>query len=104
MHEGPVQGRVWQGGTARQILLLATAILLAAGMFYYYNRVLIPIWRQESGLPDAGRGNWSDLYPRWLGARELLWHHRNPYTPEVTRDIQRGFYGRALEPTNDRGP
>jgi len=88
----------------RRALILATALVLAAGMFYYYHRVLIPIWRQESATIDSGTGNWSDLYPRWLGARELLWHHRNPYSPDVTREIQRGFYGRPLEQTRDRGP
>jgi hypothetical protein len=40
----------------------------------------------------------SDLYPRWLGARELLLHHRDPYSPEVTREIQTGYYGRPLDP------
>lgn len=43
------------------------------------------------------RGNLSDLYPRWVGARELLLHHRNPYSPEVTREIQLGYYGRELD-------
>ena len=44
------------------------------------------------------RGNLSDLYPRWLGARELLLHGRNPYSPEITREIQQGYYGRPLDP------
>jgi len=44
------------------------------------------------------RGNLSDLYPRWLGARELLLHHRDPYSPEITREIQIGYYGRELNP------
>ncbi|MBV8050048.1 MAG: DUF2029 domain-containing protein [Acidobacteriaceae bacterium] len=49
-------------------------------------------------------GNNSDLYPRWLGARELLLHHRDPYSPEVTREIQRGFYGREIDPGNPNDP
>jgi len=44
------------------------------------------------------RGNLSDLYPRWLGARELMRHGRNPYSAEVTREIQQGYYGRPLDP------
>ncbi len=54
----------------------------------------------------AGRpvGNNSDLYPRWLGARELLLHGRDPYGPEVTREIQAGFYGRPLDPKNPADP
>ena len=38
------------------------------------------------------------MYPRWLGTRELLLHHRDPYSPEVTREIQSGYYGRPLDP------
>jgi len=28
-----------------------------------------------------------DLYPRWVGTRELLIHGRNPYSPEVSHEI-----------------
>jgi len=49
-------------------------------------------------------GNNSDLYPRWLGARELLLHGRDPYSADVTRDIQSGFYGRPLDPRNPSDP
>lgn len=52
----------------------------------------------------APRGNLSDLYPRWLGARELLLHGRDPYSPEVTREIQEGYYGRALDPNRAADP
>jgi len=38
------------------------------------------------------------LYPRWIGAQELLLYGRDPYSPEVTREIQAGFYGRPLDP------
>jgi hypothetical protein len=37
-----------------------------------------------------------DLYPRWVGARELLLHKRNPYGPEVSQQIQIAFYGHAI--------
>jgi hypothetical protein len=50
------------------------------------------------------RGNLSDLYPRWLGARELLRHGRNPYSAEITREIQRGYYGRPLDPSRADDP
>ena len=38
-----------------------------------------------------------DLYSPWRGARELLLHGRDPYSPEVTRDIQIEYYGKALD-------
>ena len=102
--EGPADCMWRSGETARRIVVLAVALLLAGGMVYYYNCVLMPIWDKESQLPNAGPGNRSDLYPRWVGARELLWHHRNPYSAEITREIQRGFYGRELDPANPTGP
>ena len=34
----------------------------------------------------------------WLGARELLRHGRNPYSAEITREIQQGYYGRPIDP------
>ena len=49
-------------------------------------------------------GNNSDLYPRWLGAREMLLHGRDPYGAGVTREIQTGFYGRPLDPQNPSDP
>ncbi len=53
---------------------------------------------------DIPRGNLSDLYPRWLGARELLLHHRDPYGAAVTREIQEGYYGRAIDRTRPYDP
>ena len=73
-------------------------MLCAAGVWTYTNRVLIPHqihYAAEHGIP---RGNFSDLYPRWLGARELFLHGRDPYSAEITRDAQAGFYGRPLDP------
>ena len=58
----------------------------------------------DARLHGTPRGNLSDLYPRWLGARELLLHHRDPYSPELTREIQMGYYGRALDPLRREDP
>jgi len=49
-------------------------------------------------------GNNSDLYARWLAARELFLHRRDPYSAEMTREIQTGFYGRPLNPQNPQDP
>ena len=40
----------------------------------------------------------NDLYPIWLGSRELLVHRRNPYSRELNIEIQSAFYGAALPP------
>jgi hypothetical protein len=85
-------------------LLLLIAVLCAAGVWTYANRVLIPYQTADALLQDRPRGNLSDLYPRWLGARELLLHGRDPYSPAVSREIQQGYYGRALDPTRPGDP
>jgi len=83
--------------THTQKLALATAMLVCAGMWLYVDRVLIAHQKAESASRGIPRGNLSDLYPRWLGSRELLLRHRDPYSPEITREIQTGYYGRPLD-------
>jgi hypothetical protein len=83
---------------------LLLSLLLAASMWFYVQHVLIAYQRADATAHDRPRGNLSDLYPRWLGARELLLHHRDPYTPELTREIQAGYYGRPLDPSRPNDP
>jgi len=68
-------------------------------MWFYVNRILRAQQIADAALHHRPRGNLSDLYPRWLGARELLLRGRNPYSAEITREIQQGYYGRPLDPT-----
>jgi Glycosyltransferase family 87 len=81
-----------------KVLWIALAILCAAGTWLYAYRVLIPSQVAYAAVHGLPHGNHSDLYPRWVGARELLLHGRDPYTMEITREIQMGFYGRVLPP------
>jgi hypothetical protein len=73
-------------------------------MWIWVQAIAVPHQQAESATRGAPRGNLSDLYPRWLGARELLLHHRDPYTEEITREIQIGYYGRVLDPTRPNDP
>ncbi len=82
---------------ANSTLRLFLALLFAGSMWFYVQHILIPHQQAEAALYGVPRGNLSDLYPRWLGARELLLHHRDPYSAEVTREIQTGYYGRPLD-------
>ena len=84
--------------------LLALAFLFAWSMWYYVGHILVPHQRSEALRSDRPRGNLSDLYPRWLGARELLLHGRDPYSAEITRRIQAGYYGRVLDPHRASDP
>ena len=88
----------------RQLLYLFGALLLSASMWIWVQAIAVPHQQTESAQRDIPRGYLSDLYPRWLGARELLLHHRDPYGAEVTRDIQIGYYGRPLDSTRPNDP
>jgi len=83
---------------------LALSLLLAGSIWFYVQHVVIGHQQADAALHGIPRGNLCDLYPRWLGARELLLHHRNPYSPEITREIQIGYYGRPLDPRCPNDP
>jgi len=48
-------------------------------------------WEHGSGVRDGIKTQMGDLYSPWMGTRELILHHRNPYGPEVTHEIQMAF-------------
>jgi Glycosyltransferase family 87 len=85
-------------------LQLLLAVILAGSMWFYVQHVMIPQQIANATLQGIPRGNLSDLYPRWLGARELLLHGRDPYSAEITREIQIGCYGRPIDPTRPYDP
>jgi len=84
-------------------LMIASALCLA-GMWLYVQRVLVSYQVSDAASHGRPRGNLSDLYPRWLGARELLLHGRDPYSAEVTREVQAGYYGRPLDASRPADP
>jgi hypothetical protein len=73
-------------------------------MWCYADFILIPHQQRQSVVLKIPRGNLSDLYPRWIGARQLLLHRRDPYSFDVTREIQHGYYGRELNQTRANDP
>jgi hypothetical protein len=83
---------------------LGLAVIVSASTWFYVDRILKAQQVADAAVHNRPRGNLSDLYPRWLGARELLRHGRNPYTDEITREIQEGYYGRPLDPTRPDDP
>lgn len=85
-------------------VFVVLAILAAASMWFYVDRILVGYQVADAAAHQRPRGNLSDLYPRWLGARELLLHHRNPYGDDITLEIQKGYYGRVLDPARANDP
>ena len=89
---------------ARRIFLVTGAFLFGTAMWIWVQAIAIPHQHAEADAKGAPRGNLSDLYPRWLGARELLLHGRDPYQDDITREIQIGYYGRVLDPSRPNDP
>lgn len=90
--------------TLKKSCAVLAAALMASAMWIWVQRVAIPHQQSESAAKGIPRGNLSDLYPRWLGARELLLHGRDPYGSDITREIQVGYYGRAIDPERPNDP
>jgi len=84
--------------------VVLAAALMAASMWIWVQRIAIPYQVSQANAKGIPRGNLSDLYPRWLGARELLVHGRDPYGSDVTREIQVGYYGRAIDSDRPNDP
>jgi hypothetical protein len=75
---------------------LLLSFFTTAITWFYAVRVLGP-WDQYIGeVHDGVKTQLGDLYPRWLGTRELLLRGRNPYGPEVSHEIQMAYYGRIV--------
>jgi hypothetical protein len=83
---------------------LVFSVIAAVSMWAYSDRILVQYQQQEAALGDVPQGNLSSLYPPWLGTRELLRHHRDPYSNDITVEIQKGFYGRPLDPSRPSDP
>jgi hypothetical protein len=81
---------------ARPKLWLLLGLLAAAIAWLFMVRILVP-WENYSYV-EAGtlKANLGDLYSPWYGTRALLRDRKNPYGPEVTREIQTAFYGHDL--------
>lgn len=93
------------GNSSRSFALaFLLATLASASTWFYMDHILRAQQIAYAAVHHRPRGNLSDLYPRWLGARELLLHGRNPYGDQVTREIQQGYYGRELDPTRADDP
>lgn len=88
----------------KQVLFVLSSMLLAGSMWIWVQDITIARQQKEAAERGIPRGNLSDLYPRWLGARELLLRGRNPYGEDITREIQTGYYGRPIDANRPNDP
>jgi hypothetical protein len=75
-------------------------------MLYYHQGMFMP--RVVAVQRAAGLGNGysfgNDFYQVWLTSRQWLRQRRDPYSEEMTREIQTGLYGRPLDPNRPSDP
>lgn len=72
----------------RVIVVTCGVLWFVAALFTYFFVV----------LPNENR---LDFYPRWVGARAIL-HRDNPYSAQVTEQIQLGMFGQVQPPDHDQ--
>jgi hypothetical protein len=88
----------------RSALLLA--FLFAIAMGYYHLKIFLP--RAQGIYAAKGLGNGyffgGDFYPIWLTSKEWRLHRLDPYSSTMTKRIQTGLFGRALDARNPNDP
>jgi hypothetical protein len=78
--------------SSRRVILLA---IVGLGLY------LLLAYAFYAGVASRTLGA-NDFYSRWMGARALFLQGQDPYSPEVTQEIQRGMYGRLARPDEDQ--
>jgi hypothetical protein len=85
-------------------LALSLALLGASAMLYYHLGLFMPRVLEVSAAKNLAGGYFfgNDFYPVWLTSRECVLQGRDPYSADMTREIQKGLFGRSFPPTLSR--
>jgi hypothetical protein len=84
------------------LLALILALAGAGGMLYFYFGLFLPRIHQANVAKHlVGYSFGNDFYTVWKGSQAWMREGLYPYSPEMTREIQLGLYGRLLD---DRRP
>lgn len=78
----------------RRYQIVIVALLIIAMYFVLAYGIFAALTQYTLG------GN--DFYSRWMGARELLLRSQDPYSDDVTREIQMGMFGQLVPPEQDQ--
>jgi hypothetical protein len=82
------------------VVALSLALVGAASLVHYHLELFMPRVLEVAKARNLAGGYafGNDFYPVWLTAREWLREGRDPYSPEMTCEIQKGLFGRPLDP------
>jgi hypothetical protein len=88
------------------ICALSLALVGGASMLYYHLGLFIPKVLEQRTARGLGNGYafGDDFYPIWLTTRQWQLEHRDPFSPEMTRQIQTGLFGRPLDAHHSNDP
>jgi hypothetical protein len=88
------------------VIALGLALVGAASMLYYHLGLFMPRVLEVRAAKGLGNGYafGDDFYPIWLTVRQWRLENRDPYSTEMTRAIQTGLFGRALDAHNPTDP
>ena len=81
---------------AKRQAWLCVALLSSVSMSLFWNRLPRDSAASPASIGFPRARPLTDLFQPWFGARELFLRHRDPYGPEVTREIQIAFYGKGI--------
>jgi hypothetical protein len=77
-------------------VMFLLSLCVSATAWVYVHRILEPWADAKEVQKDGLKAQMGDLYPRWVGTRELLLNGRNPYSTEVSHEIQIAYYGHIV--------
>jgi hypothetical protein len=88
------------------LLTLCLAVVGASAILYYQVGLFLPRSQEvrETRKLGGGYAFADDLYQIWVTSLEWQQHRSDPYSAEMTREIQSGLYGRPLDPNRPGDP
>jgi hypothetical protein len=75
-------------------------LLCSASMYLLWSDISRNFAGADSPPGSVRTSPLTDLFQPWYASREVLLHHRDPYGPEITREIQFAFFGHELPEEN----
>jgi hypothetical protein len=95
-----------RGALFPALVVLTLAVLGSGSMLGYYLGFFMPRVRQAHAASNLAGGYdfGHDFYPIWLTSHDCIPSGCDPYSPEMTRKIQQGLFGRTLDPENPSDP
>ncbi len=84
--------------SGQRFAVLVLTLAACASMILYWSSVTSAVHASRASSLQKPKVL-TDFYPSWYATRELLLRHRDPYGPDVNRELQIAYYGKVLDPS-----